>query len=659
MTTTNKCIHIDLVFKRKYKSMEKIESKLQINSLCIENIDSLRLKKAHSYKDFFNINHIINLYTSYKNNQIKTIKCFKDITDLLNNKSQIDGNDYTTYFEKRLVSIITNLKGSMLLQNNIEKFSPFFMRIYDELKGSIVYLLKQTYSNYFIQILLSKLPIDKRSESINLIVDNIDVLIKNLVSFKAIICMFELPMSSYSQLHLMNYLRKIDTNYYLIHTRYLKILESILTSFDEVNLDFIIQLVAIKVDELIVLKQGYFLIRKLIKKIQSVSNFRIILLNVIQNFKIYNNTENGILKLLCLYKTLQSHKNNTNSNLLTNKIEVKSFTKKVLTSYSGKESLLHFNHPSDEFEIKEFSQLIKIYLEEYLNYLFNESITTMTKEQNKFFDLLMKSKEFHTLLIKKLIENKDNNLTQVMYLLEKLLNLPSAKETFNEYFEKEMENYKRNMLKYLLEELISSKSKNSNLIKVILNNNFKKFNSNKNKKNEFLFERHDPVCKLNSNPNMKRNLNDKLFSIDSDTDEDEIQNGYNKKFIDYDNKNSKNSTIIFNKSTSIIEDNDFKNNEEFTQNHAYNNMNMFPGYIYPQYYQQHPVSNVICHNQYNPYFINQQNIVQMNSYQPFYNYNQTYYNLNQNMKISSNLKNQIGLNKSNVNKEQEKRKNNK
>lgn len=204
-----------------------------------------------------------------------------------NNKDyKIDLNDqtYNQVFDG-IKTIIVMKEGSILLQKIICRldFQSLF-NIYKIIEPIYISLLQNPYSSYFCQVFYCLLSIESREILVNKILLNLETLIKNPISFKAIICLFELPMTNISQLNVVRNFSNRSANFLISHTKYLKILESLVSAFNQKNLEYILKLISLNFLKFIKVKQGIYLIKKFIKKLKNHQNQQLFIEILIANF---------------------------------------------------------------------------------------------------------------------------------------------------------------------------------------------------------------------------------------------------------------------------------------------------------------------------------------------------------------------------------------
>lgn len=234
-----------------------------------ESIFCVKQEKAISLTSIYNILHKLTSLIDYNDKDYK-----------------IDLNDqtYNQVFDG-IRTIIVMKEGSILLQKIIchLDFQSLF-NIYKIIEPIYINLLQNPYSSYFCQVFYCLLSIESREILVNKILLNLEKLIKNPISFKAIICLFELPMTNSSQLNAVRNFSTHSVNFLISHTKYLKILESLVSAFNQKNLEYILKLLSLNFLKFINVKQGIYLIKKFIKKLKNHQNQQLFIEILINNF---------------------------------------------------------------------------------------------------------------------------------------------------------------------------------------------------------------------------------------------------------------------------------------------------------------------------------------------------------------------------------------
>lgn len=212
------------------------------------------------------------------------------------------------FLKGRVSSLISTQSGSILMQSVISKANSGLIKcIYIEISRNLNELLRQTYANYFCQTIFNKLDFECKHEFIVFIFSNLSLILKNMISFRAAISILENPMQDYTRKVAIDFFIKIDHKELLTHIRYIKAIETLLPRMSEDEVAKIIEMVNPIFKDLLGLKQGYFLIKKLIKK--SVSEpLKLKIISLIKKIGIaqFLSNNNGYLLTKCILKNFLS-----------------------------------------------------------------------------------------------------------------------------------------------------------------------------------------------------------------------------------------------------------------------------------------------------------------------------------------------------------------
>lgn len=198
-----------------------------------------------------------------------------DINFLISQLSKVStGNDsaekYETILNGNINLIISSQFGSVFLQGLLEKSSKELISyLYKELRTNYYSLLKHTYANYFCQVLFKKLEPENKYEVVMEIINNLGQMLKNMISFKAIVSILETPLKEETQDEILGVLYSLNKPIIVTHARYIKIIEVVASHFNEDRLLKLLDIIEPVFDSLLKIKQGYFLMRKILKNSQT------------------------------------------------------------------------------------------------------------------------------------------------------------------------------------------------------------------------------------------------------------------------------------------------------------------------------------------------------------------------------------------------------
>ena len=518
--------------------------------------------------------------TMNKNQEETKIKeVISQLDDIHLNQVTISADLCSLLLMNNIEKIISTKDGSKLMQNIIQKLDDgLIQNIYNEIESKIICIIKHPYANYYLQVLFLKLDIEQKSQIILSLLDNLETIIKCMISFRALICLLDIPITNEAQLKVISKLEKIDLEHFLCHTRYLKILEPLLSSFNEDNVGFILNFICNKLENILnSTKQGFYLIKKLIKYTQKESNLIKIINSFTDHIRFLINDDNGCLIITFLLKKILSNENLFLDIKNESQIE-KSFSKQIKSLYKNE-------------NIKQSTQISEIpqNLENLKNNNINNFIETIisniissnnfTKSQKKIIDVVLtySNQIFSLTVIRKLIisyelfELKSN----IRLIFEFILLMNNSPIIVNEYFIKEMETMKRSTFKSIIECFISKQefAKVKRLVfEDILITHFSKpsikINSFKIKLNKNAFGILEEEEKLFYVENEKI-FETKAFSSPNINKDHKTSQVYSKNQIkhnaDFLNKSNHNESKISNQNNQILNQNMFLLNNAFMQ----------------------------------------------------------------------------------------------
>lgn len=252
--------------------------------------------------------------------------------------------DYENILKGNVVFIASSQAGSVFLQNLLELSNNEVVNmLYAEMKSCLYSLMKQTYANYFCQLLFKKLDDQCKYEVVMEIIGNLSQMLKNMISFKASVSILETPLKESTQDEILKVLSTVCKSTLISHARYLKVLEVLITHLNEDKISVILDIIKPVFSSLLKIKQGYFLLRKIVKKVQSIE-LKHKIINFIEMAEIAEtlSNNNGCLLIQCIVKSFEVI-NDSGSDCIEELISINSITKlfqnsmdKGSTSTSGK-----------------------------------------------------------------------------------------------------------------------------------------------------------------------------------------------------------------------------------------------------------------------------------------------------------------------------------
>lgn len=357
----------------------------------------------------------------------------------LNFHTVINVNTYNLLLQGRVEKIVTIHSGSLAMQKAIDKMTEeCLLSVFSEIKFRFIELLKHTYANYFCQTLFVKLTNDLKQEIIICILDNLDSLLKHLISFKSMICLFETVIDEKTQVYATMILKAIPKDVYLKHTRYLKMLEAFVSTISEEKLGFAIELVFSNIVILSQSKQGFFLGRKIIKYSKLAQNQLVIVGFMIQNMNELLRHINGVLLAQCILKyfiklkTYSSSKNTRSKLSFSKKIHLKSQLTTCKDISNDSDSLFH---EFDQLKIDHspVMNFFKVYFLEFLSMFSIYDLNFEIKKQHKkLLDLYFSNyKQESYSMLTKIFEEIDVKMK--IFLVNELLNFYGGTHLFEEW----------------------------------------------------------------------------------------------------------------------------------------------------------------------------------------------------------------------------------
>lgn len=265
-----------------------------------------------------------------------------------------------------------------------------------------------------------------------------------MISFKAIVCLLETPITEEVQIKGLEVLKKLDKNLLLMHTRYFKVLESIITSLKEDFLHTIIDIISCSILEMLKMKQGYFLLRKIFKNAKQGSlQEKIVSLITNQNFIEFMSHNNGCLLSQCIVRNFMVDKCKP---VMKNS---QSFNKQIIKKAYN---IAGFSENSDSkancvgtIEDKDYTSLSRFFdnfilrlFPKYLSFNFSKSVSKSHKKileaffevDNKFFRLrfsqvlLLSEGNLRNSIIRQILNLSNGNLEYFYSLLLKKSDCP-------------------------------------------------------------------------------------------------------------------------------------------------------------------------------------------------------------------------------------------
>ncbi len=298
---------IDLLNDYKYHKKSKSEN-LEI----YKNGTFQRIKITKSNKEAEKINY------SFESDNSIDIAClierdtniikFKEDQSTINLLLSIDNDFVKSYIlnnqDKSLLDNLLNLikskQGSKLLQNIIENSDISLVDyLYSILKNHIYNLFVHYYANYFLQTLYYRLSHTSRCEVLEKINQNTDMIYENNNGLCSLIFVIENTCNPKEVSILMNMI-KSNFKEHKWNKYFLRVLESVICCFPLESILFIREFALNNFYKLINIREGYFVLRSVVKisKCHEIQN--LIFSYISKNFVKFVNGPNGSLICQCL-----------------------------------------------------------------------------------------------------------------------------------------------------------------------------------------------------------------------------------------------------------------------------------------------------------------------------------------------------------------------
>lgn len=153
--------------------------------------------------------------------------------------------------------------------------------------------MKNTYANYFCQLLVLRLQVAYQIILIQFIVGGWNSVLRNAISFNAFNPILENGLKSEAEEFLLNYLKTQENESF--NTKTLRLFESIVNGFDHKKLGSIISYIFHNFMRLVHLRPGFFLIRKLIQTSKNEEIQIMLINNINENLDEFVSIVNGSL----------------------------------------------------------------------------------------------------------------------------------------------------------------------------------------------------------------------------------------------------------------------------------------------------------------------------------------------------------------------------
>lgn len=161
--------------------------------------------------------------------------------------------------------------------------------------------MKQPYANYFCQLLYLKLELTEQLCLINIILSGFFQIIKNTISFNALISILENGLKKECEELISTYLKSLKDDFGK-NSKLLRILESLINGFDNHKIAFIVDYIEENFMNLVKMRPGFFLIRKLLKTCKDLSTQSRMIKQIDTHIDEFVSSVNGSLLSQCIIR---------------------------------------------------------------------------------------------------------------------------------------------------------------------------------------------------------------------------------------------------------------------------------------------------------------------------------------------------------------------
>lgn len=161
--------------------------------------------------------------------------------------------------------------------------------------------MKQPYANYFCQLLYIKLELSEQLSLLNIILSSFYQIIKNTISFNALISILENGLKSDCENLFSCYIKSLKEDFGK-NSKLLRILESLINGFDYRKIAFIVEYIEENFMNLVKMRPGFFLIRKLLKTMKDEGTQLRMVRQIDMHIDEFVSTVNGSLLSQCLIR---------------------------------------------------------------------------------------------------------------------------------------------------------------------------------------------------------------------------------------------------------------------------------------------------------------------------------------------------------------------
>jgi len=278
-------------YSNQIQNTDKEQNIKTVNNLDISNKNKLTTQKESAP------NSIIDILKN-KNYNINIPK----IAFRISAAEVIDKELYLEELDNNLFNILFLKQGSWMIQNNLEKFTEEVIGLMNaKLIPLFSHLIKNSYANYPCQILYDKGTFKDKENIIDCILRNLESLILNDVSMRAVYSIFESVKDTILQQKIILKIQKLLSHKKIYNQCYLKIMEPVI-DYERKHLNQIENFILNNLYKLLNIRQGYFICKKFVLNVKDFETQMKIIYYYIKKFDIYPFMLNGSLIAQCIFR---------------------------------------------------------------------------------------------------------------------------------------------------------------------------------------------------------------------------------------------------------------------------------------------------------------------------------------------------------------------